>query len=103
MPTRGARAAMAIEFGPFVAGAIGGIGSWFMAQLVAEPVRRFLGMRREIVECVVDFDSLEVRPRYRRPKGHPIIEIDDFTDEDAARLLDAQNRFRRLGTQMQTF
>jgi hypothetical protein len=88
---------MAVELAPFVAGAIGGIGSWFVTQFVAEPIRRFLGMRREIVQHLLDFENVSA-PRNDRGKI-----TEDFSNHNSARLRDAQSELRRLGTKMLSF
>jgi hypothetical protein len=88
---------MVKQLAPLVAGALGGILSWFVTQFVAEPLRRFLGMRREIVQQLLDCENV----RARRNDKDELVE--DFTEEDAARLRDAQSKLRQLGTQILSF
>ena len=81
-----------------IADLVGGIVSWFVTQFVPEPIRRFLGMRREIVQHLHFLDCENVR-------GPAMIEgclclPEDFAEQDAARLRDALNKSRQLGTQM---
>jgi hypothetical protein len=89
--------AMTLDLAPLVMGAVGGIGSWFLTQFVAEPIRRFLGMRREIAQHSLDTDNVRARSN---EKGKP---TKNFSEQDAERLRDAQSKSRQLGTQMLSF
>jgi hypothetical protein len=81
----------------FVAGLLGGVLSWFVTQFIAEPLRRFFGMRRDIAQRLLEYGNVSA-PRNERgdiTKG--------FTEEDRVRLRDAQKRLRELGTQTLSF
>jgi hypothetical protein len=91
------RTAMSIELPPFMAGLVGGVIGWFVTQFVAEPLRRFFVMRREIAQHLLDYENV-VAPRNERGE---ITEY--FTGQDAPRLYDAQKQLRQLGTQMLSF
>lgn len=84
---------MAIELSPFIAGLIGGIVSWFVTQSVAEPLRRFLGMRRDIAQHLLDYDNVAAA---RDVDGK---RLEQFDEQDAARLRDAQKKLREFATQ----
>jgi hypothetical protein len=80
-----------------VAGAVGGIASWFLTQFVAEPIRRFYALRREIVPAMLDSENV------RAPRDERGEVTKDFTEQHAARLRDTQIKLRQLGTQMLSF
>ena len=83
-----------MELLPLVTGAVGGIGSWFATAFIAEPLRQFYGMRREIVQAILDSENV-VAPRNERGDI-----TKNFTDEDKVRLRDTQLKMRQLSTQM---
>jgi hypothetical protein len=88
---------MDIEVPPFVAGLVGGVLSWFVTQFIAEPVRRFFGMRRDIAQRLLDYGNLSA-PRNERGDI-----TEGFTEQDETRLRDAQKKLRELATQTLSF
>jgi hypothetical protein len=79
-----------MELLPLVTGAVGGIGSWFATAFIAEPLRQFYGMRREIVQAILDSENV-LAPYNERGDG-----TKNFTDEDKVRLRDTQLKMRQL-------
>jgi hypothetical protein len=82
---------------PFVAGVVGGVLSWFVTHFVAEPLRRFFGMRRDIAQRLLDYENVSA-PRNERGDV-----TEQFTEQDAVRLADAQRKLRELATQTLSF
>jgi hypothetical protein len=85
------------QLAPFAAGALGGISSWFVTQLLAEPLRRFFGMRRDIAQRLLV---------YRNIKGPPVANgnVTTFLNaRDEARLREAKDKLRELATQTLSF
>jgi hypothetical protein len=72
-----------MELLPLVTGVVGGFGSWFATAFIAEPLRKFYGMRREIVQAILDSENV-LAPYKERGDG-----TKNFTDEDKVRLRDA--------------
>jgi hypothetical protein len=90
---------ISIELPPLILGLIGGVISWFLTQFVAEPLRRFLAMRRDIAQHLMDYENV----RAPRDARGGITAAEDFTEQHAERLRDAQKRLREFGTQMLSF
>jgi hypothetical protein len=84
---------MPFELPPFIAGLVGGVIAWFVTQFIAEPLRRFFGMRREIAQYLLDYGNV----RARGEDGQ------ELTEQDKARLRDAQKKIRELATQTLSF
>jgi hypothetical protein len=78
---------MPIELPPLIAGLIGGVIGWFVTQFVAEPLRRFFGMRRDIAQRLLDYANV------RAPR----------TEQDEARVRVAQEKLRDFATQTLSF
>jgi hypothetical protein len=90
---------MTIELGPLIMGALGGIGSWFLTQGVTEPLRRFSEMRRDIIEHLLD--TLNVPATHDATTGEPTKR--NVSDQDLARLREAERKCRQLGTKLLSF
>jgi hypothetical protein len=45
----------------FITGFIGGIVGWLVTQFVAEPLTRFLRMRRDIAQHMLDYENILAR------------------------------------------
>jgi hypothetical protein len=88
---------MTIEVPAFVAGLVGGTIGWFVTQFIAEPLRRFFGMRRDIAQRLLDYENVTA-PRNERGDV-----TEQFTEQDAVRLADAQRKLRELATQTLSF
>jgi hypothetical protein len=88
---------MTIELSPLIMGALGGIGSWFLTQGVTEPLRRFFEMRRDIIEHLLD--TMNVPATHDATTGEPTKR--NVSDQDLARLREAERKCRQLGTNTQ--
>jgi hypothetical protein len=88
---------MSIELHPLIAGLIGGVFSWFVTQLIAEPLLRFFGMRRDIAQRLLDYENVKA-PRHQSGGV-----TEGFTEEDEVRLRDAQKKLRELAVQTMSF
>jgi hypothetical protein len=78
-----------------IAGLVGGVISC-VGQFVPEPLRRFFEMRREIVQHLLDCENVGAPAMIEGCLCLP----EDFTEQDVARLRDAQNKSRQLGAQI---
>jgi hypothetical protein len=90
---------MTIELGPLIMGLLGGIGGWFLTYGVTEPLRRFFEVRRDIIEHLLD--TLNVPATHHARTGEPTER--DVSDQDLARLRDAERKCRQLGTKLLSF
>ena len=81
----------------FIIGLIGGVAGWFVTQFVAEPLRRFFGIRQDIAQRLLDYENV------RAPRNERGDVTEGFTEEDEVRLRDAQKKFRDLATQTISF
>jgi hypothetical protein len=92
-----------LELPPLILGIIGGVISWFVTQFIAEPLRRFLGMRRDIAQRLLVYGNVR-GPRIAnepRPLGaHPATPV---TAQEEARLREAKDKLRELATQTLSF
>jgi hypothetical protein len=79
------------------AGAVGGIVSWFAADFIGRPLRAFFQLRSEIIQCMLTYDNVSAPINER---GKP---SEDFTEDDLARLKEAQVALRQLAMKMQSF
>jgi hypothetical protein len=79
-----------------IAGLVGGVISWFVTHFVPEPLRRLFKVRREIVQHLLDCENVSAPAMIEGCLCLP----EDFTEQDAARLRDAQNKSRQLGAQI---
>jgi hypothetical protein len=78
-------------------GFVGGIVSWFVSEFAAQPLHRFFQIRSEITQCILFYATV-------RADGSERGEVtQDFTEDDAARLKEAQTKVRDLAMQMQSF
>jgi hypothetical protein len=80
-----------------LAGAAGGVASWFATDFIARPIVRFFQMRSEIVQCILYYSNVRAAASERGRVS------ENFTDDDMARLQEAQSKLRQLAMQMQSF
>jgi hypothetical protein len=88
---------MTIDIPALIAGAVGGVIGWFVTQFIAEPLRRFFGMRRDIAQRLLDYEDVKA-PRHQSGGV-----TEGFTAEDEVRLRDAQKKLRELAVQTMSF
>jgi hypothetical protein len=86
--------------GSLVVGAIGaGIG-WALTEFVARPIRRFFDLRSEIIRRVAQYNNVPARYKETRDGEKETVPI---TEDDLAKLNEAQSVIRDLATQMRGF
>jgi hypothetical protein len=81
----------------FITGFVGGIVGWLVTQFVAEPLTRFLRMRRDIAQHMLDYENVRARCNDRGDVTEP------FTEQDEVRLRNAQKEMREFGAQVISF
>src|SRR5262245_32265038 len=80
-----------------LAGAAGGIVSWFVTDFIGRPVSGFFRLRTEIDQCIRFYGNV------RAPVSERGKVTEDFTAEDLDRLQEAQAALRQLAMKMQSF
>jgi hypothetical protein len=88
---------MDLKVPPFVAGLVGGVLGWLVTQFIAEPLRRFFGMRRDIAQRLLDYENV------RAPRDERGGVTEEFSEQHAVRLGDAQKKLREFSTQTLSF
>jgi hypothetical protein len=63
---------MDLKVPPFVAGLVGGVLGWLVTQFIAEPLRRFFGLRRDIAQRLLDYENVRT-PREERGRHRGIL------------------------------
>ena len=89
-----------MTFWGFVLGAVGAIVAWLATEFIGRPFRRFFDLRSEIARRLVQFDNVSGRMRMVDGTNREHVELSPSQD---ARLAEAENTFRDLGSQMRAF
>jgi len=86
----------------FITGFVGGIVGWFVTQFVAEPLRRFFGMRRDIAQRLLVYANVRgPRENLAAPLGAPLAK--PLTEREEASLHEAKDKLRELAMQTLSF
>lgn len=84
----------------FIIGAAGAIIAWLTVEFVGRPFRRFFDLRGEVSRRLAQFDNVAHSSKMIDATRRETVPI---TDEGKARLIEAQNTFRDLASQMRGF
>lgn len=82
-------------WGAVSAFALGGVG-WMVTSFVAQPLRNFFDLRREVIHKSIVYDNVRA---LQTAKAQPV----DLEEEEVARLREAQDTFRDLAARMRAF
>ena len=87
--------------GQFVLGALGATLAWIITEFLGRPFRQFFDLRREVTRRMVEFGN--VRARAKMPEKDDQRQLVELSDEEEARLREAEKTFRDLAAQMRAF
>ena len=89
---------MISNFGPIAVAFI----SWIVFNTIGKPLLRFFDMRTEVRRTMILYDN--VRARWRgRDDFHVSASSDGMTPDNFERLLEAENQYRDLASQVRAF
>jgi hypothetical protein len=89
---------MISNFGPIAVALI----SWIVFNTIGKPLLRFFDLRTEVRRTMILYDN--VRARWReRGNFHVSAVSDDTTPDNFERLLEAENQYRDLASQVRAF
>lgn len=83
--------------------ALGALGSWFMTDFVRKPINTFRDIRAKVIKETARFANLKAQWHEDRQNPATQIRVEEFTENDAKRLDEAQTVFRDLAAEMQSF
>jgi hypothetical protein len=81
----------------FILGLVGAAIAWLLTEFVGRPFRQFFDLRRQVSSSLVLFGNVMARSN---EDGSQLIEL---PKPEEARLMEAQETFRRLGGEMRAF